>query len=139
MKFDTYASTHSNESDGNHQSRTRSSYLSLTSEHSEGREMSPFLDPIIDSADNMNVKNPSPVYRRVTDFKTGFDNFISFSEKRGTLYFCVFLFTIYFAVGAAVYSLLFEKWTIIDSLYFTVVTFTTCGKIFHRLSFLLSL
>ena len=41
---------------------------------------------------------------------------------------CLFIFIALLAVGVIAYSFVFEHWTIIDSLYFTVVMLTTCGS-----------
>jgi potassium channel subfamily K len=40
---------------------------------------------------------------------------------------CLFYTSIYMVVSVIAFSFVFEKWTIIDSLYFAVSTFTTCG------------
>lgn len=40
---------------------------------------------------------------------------------------CFLIFVALLAVGGLAYSFVFERWTIIDSLYFTVVMLTTCG------------
>jgi potassium channel subfamily K len=40
---------------------------------------------------------------------------------------CLFYTSIYMGVSVIAFSFVFEKWTIIDSLYFAVSTFTTCG------------
>jgi hypothetical protein len=40
---------------------------------------------------------------------------------------CIFAILVYLSIGVAAYSYVFENWCIVDSLYFTVVTFTTVG------------
>lgn len=40
---------------------------------------------------------------------------------------CLFYVFIYFASAVIAYSYVFEKWPIVDSLYFAVATFTTVG------------
>eukprot|EP00978_Attheya_sp_CCMP212_P015584 scaffold40119_cov38-Attheya_sp.AAC.1 len=40
---------------------------------------------------------------------------------------CLFCTSIYMGVSVVAFSFVFEKWTIIDSVYFAVSTFTTCG------------
>jgi hypothetical protein len=40
---------------------------------------------------------------------------------------CFLMFVALLAVGVLAYSFLFERWTIIDSLYFTVIMLTTTG------------
>mmetsp|Transcript_12973 Transcript_12973/g.14609 ORF Transcript_12973/g.14609 Transcript_12973/m.14609 type:complete len:329 (+) Transcript_12973:64-1050(+) len=57
-------------------------------------------------------------------FEMGFQDF---TEKRSVLALCALFFIFYLALGTFAYSYYFEKWSIIDSMYFTVVTFTTCG------------
>ena len=48
-------------------------------------------------------------------------------ENRPILKLCAWYLTIYLGVAVLAFSYVFEKWTIIDSLYFAVSTFTTCG------------
>jgi len=43
------------------------------------------------------------------------------------LWVCIVSIVIYLAVGSISYSYVFENWTIVDSLYFSMVTFTTVG------------
>jgi len=59
--------------------------------------------------------------------RAGFDDFKGFSKKSGTIKYCAALFILYFLTGTLVYTFLFEKWSIKDSMYFITVTFTTCG------------
>jgi potassium channel subfamily K len=40
---------------------------------------------------------------------------------------CLIYTSIYMGISVIAFSFVFEKWTIIDSLYFAVSTFTTCG------------
>lgn len=40
---------------------------------------------------------------------------------------CVYAILVYLGIGIVAFSFVFEQWCIIDSLYFTVVTFTTVG------------
>lgn len=48
-------------------------------------------------------------------------------ENRPILKLCAGYLTIYLGVAVLAFSYIFESWTIIDSLYFAVSTFTTCG------------
>lgn len=68
-----------------------------------------------------------PLHHRLQVVRAGFDDFKGFSKKAGTIRYCAALFLLYFLTGTLVYSFLFEKWSIRDSMYFIVVTFTTCG------------
>jgi hypothetical protein len=43
------------------------------------------------------------------------------------LWVCVVAIVVYLAVGSISYSYVFESWSIVDSLYFSMVTFTTVG------------
>lgn len=43
------------------------------------------------------------------------------------LWVCVVAMVVYLAVGSISYSYVFEQWSIVDSLYFSMVTFTTVG------------
>ena len=71
--------------------------------------------------------NRFPVHHRIQEGKSGFDEFKGFAERGHTIRYCMLLFILYFATGTLVYSFFFNKWSIQDSMYFTVVTFTTCG------------
>jgi hypothetical protein len=44
-----------------------------------------------------------------------------------TLKLCAIYLAIYLAIAIVAFSHIFEKWSIIDSIYFAVSTFTTCG------------
>jgi len=62
------------------------------------------------------------------------DDNISFSfqfdttkHKHRILIKCLFAILLYMSCGVLSYSYIFEKWPIVDSLYFSVVTFTTVG------------
>ena len=58
-------------------------------------------------------------------FTVGLDDF---SKRTSTLLFSSFLISLYLLCGVVGFSLLSpQRWTIIDSLYFTAVTFTTTG------------
>lgn len=66
--------------------------------------------------------------------KTQPDDNISFSfqfdttkHKHRILIKCLFAIIFYMSCGVLSYSYIFEKWPIVDSLYFSVVTFTTVG------------
>ena len=48
-------------------------------------------------------------------------------HKHRILIKCLFAILLYMSCGVVSYSYIFEKWPIIDSLYFSVVTFTTVG------------
>jgi Ca2+-binding EF-hand superfamily protein len=66
-------------------------------------------------------------HRLVLEGRAGFDNYQRFSKKACTVKYCTALFLLYFVTGTLVYTFLFEKWSMKDSMYFIVVTFTTCG------------
>ena len=55
----------------------------------------------------------------------GFERYEDFAQKRSTIYFCLALFLVYFLGGTFSFSYLLEKWSLVDSMYYTVVTFTT--------------
>lgn len=57
-------------------------------------------------------------------FEKGYDEF---TEKKSVLFLCLFVFLAYMLLGTFAFSYYFENWTPIDAMYFTVVTFTTCG------------
>ena len=70
---------------------------------------------------------------KVKQKKKNNDDVISFSftydiNKRSVLLKCLLAIILYMICGVACYSGgIFDKWSIIDSLYFSVVTFTTVG------------
>jgi hypothetical protein len=68
-----------------------------------------------------------PIHHRPLEGKAGFEDFKGFSKKSHTIKYCAALFILYFLTGTLVYTFLFKKWSIQDSMYFIVVTFTTCG------------
>lgn len=49
------------------------------------------------------------------------------THRRNALLKCLLVVAGYMAVGALAFSRVFERWPIVDSLYFSVVTFTTVG------------
>jgi len=56
------------------------------------------------------------------------DDLVTFEYSSKALINCFIAFFIYLAIGAVTFSyILSDKWTVIDSMYFAVVTFTTCG------------
>ena len=64
------------------------------------------------------ISNPPPNDRRQPSFADGF--------QPATLAFreCFVYFVLYLGVGVCAYSFVFEEWSIIDSLYFSVTTFS---------------
>lgn len=48
-------------------------------------------------------------------------------HKYRILFRCQLAILAYMAVGVVAFSWIFEKWPVVDSLYFSVVTFTTVG------------
>ena len=48
-------------------------------------------------------------------------------ENRPILRLCAWYLTLYLVVAVVAFSYVFERWTVIDSLFFAVSTFTTCG------------
>jgi hypothetical protein len=44
---------------------------------------------------------------------------------------CVFAIVAYLAIGAIAYTRIFERWSLIDALYFSVASFSTVGKHTH--------
>lgn len=55
-----------------------------------------------------------------------FSSGMSYTDSND-LVLVIVMIVLYVGAGAYAFSVLFDKWTIIDSIYFTVVTFTTCG------------
>jgi potassium channel subfamily K len=53
--------------------------------------------------------------------------FVASEADMQVLKLCAFYTAIYMGVAVIAFSFVFEKWTIIDSMYFAVSTFTTCG------------
>lgn len=44
---------------------------------------------------------------------------------------CVFAIVAYLSVGAIAYTRIFERWSLVDALYFSVASFSTVGKHTH--------
>jgi potassium channel subfamily K len=53
--------------------------------------------------------------------------FVASGADMEVLKLCLFYTSIYMGISIIAFSFVFEKWTVIDSLYFAVSTFTTCG------------
>ena len=62
--------------------------------------------------------------REDASFSVSFDNS---QHKDLILIRCLLAIVMYMAVGVVSYSRIFEKWPIVDAIYFSVVTFTTVG------------
>jgi hypothetical protein len=69
------------------------------------------------------VPNPSPT-RRVNKNQIEYDDV---KTSRKTTFISTGVILLYLGIGVISYSYVFESWSIIDSLYFSVVTFTTVG------------
>ncbi|GMH75128.1 hypothetical protein TL16_g06660 [Triparma laevis f. inornata] len=73
--------------------------------------------------DAYKIPNPDPTRRsRKSDMV-----YDEFKASKRTRYLAVGIILTYLLIGMVSFSFIFEKWTIIDSLYFSVVTFTTVG------------
>mmetsp|Transcript_5303 Transcript_5303/g.7503 ORF Transcript_5303/g.7503 Transcript_5303/m.7503 type:complete len:350 (+) Transcript_5303:622-1671(+) len=55
------------------------------------------------------------------------DGYTAFENTRTAVELAVFYLAIYITVGVVAFSFVFERWTIVKSVYFCVVTFTTVG------------
>eukprot|EP00549_Striatella_unipunctata_P015205 CAMPEP_0118702200 /NCGR_PEP_ID=MMETSP0800-20121206/17737_1 /TAXON_ID=210618 ORGANISM="Striatella unipunctata, Strain CCMP2910" /NCGR_SAMPLE_ID=MMETSP0800 /ASSEMBLY_ACC=CAM_ASM_000638 /LENGTH=400 /DNA_ID=CAMNT_0006603331 /DNA_START=81 /DNA_END=1283 /DNA_ORIENTATION=+ len=53
--------------------------------------------------------------------------YVEFTDSFSALQLGIFFVVGYFLLGVLAFSYVFENWTILDSLYFTVITFTTVG------------
>lgn len=74
---------------------------------------------------NVNVVAPSSTPPgKPIGFAAGF---VGFYDSRVALNLALVNFAIYLGLGVLAFCFLFEKWTVIDALYFGVVTFTTIG------------
>ena len=62
-----------------------------------------------------------------TTTSTNFKEWAAKFDADFSLWECLYLTLILLAIGVAVFTLLVEKWSIIDSLYFTLVLLTTVG------------
>mmetsp|Transcript_16552 Transcript_16552/g.34156 ORF Transcript_16552/g.34156 Transcript_16552/m.34156 type:complete len:687 (-) Transcript_16552:18-2078(-) len=69
------------------------------------------------------VPNPQPT-RRNQRSRLTYENVKS---SRSTVFACVGLIVAYLLLGMIAFSYIFEGWDAVDSLYFSVVTFTTVG------------
>jgi hypothetical protein len=79
------------------------------------------------SASHKTVVHQPPPQRR--GFSVGFDNY--FETSQGVSLACLHV-AIYYVLAVVAYSFVFEKWTVIDSVYFATVTFTTIGTWIER-------
>ena len=60
--------------------------------------------------------------------KDGFSlGFVSFFDSSAGIMFALLNLAIYYASAVIAFSFTLEKWTIIDSLYFATITFTSVG------------
>lgn len=57
-------------------------------------------------------------------FGSGYDDYESSS---GIIVLSIVAFVMYLMIGAVAFCWYYEHWNLIDAMYFTVVTFTTCG------------
>mmetsp|Transcript_13309 Transcript_13309/g.19939 ORF Transcript_13309/g.19939 Transcript_13309/m.19939 type:complete len:133 (+) Transcript_13309:78-476(+) len=70
---------------------------------------------------------PHPNGSESTTTSTNFKEWAAKFDADFSLWECLYLTLILLAIGVAVFTLLVEKWSIIDSLYFTLVLLTTVG------------
>ena len=86
---------------------------------------------LYNEASSENNSNPTFDHQNNTaDTGTGDSFSLSFDKslhKNRILKRCLLAMLVYMGVGVASFSRIFEKWPIVDSLYFSVVTFTTVG------------
>jgi potassium channel subfamily K len=73
------------------------------------------------------VSTPSSVGESEQEIPSLTSEFVASEADMEVLKLCLFYTSIYMGVSVIAFSFVFEKWTIIDSLYFAVSTFTTCG------------
>jgi len=76
----------------------------------------------------MMSSNNMSFIQRISKTRGGFNAYDGFSESQhgSTCYYSYFfIFSLYFVVGIIGYTVLFQEWSIQDSLYFAVITFTT--------------
>jgi hypothetical protein len=88
--------------------------------------MDPQTSPLLGSDRSTASCNELESDRRTSQIRFGFDEFNTFSKNSNTIRKCIIAFISYFVIGVVLFSG-FAKWTIIDSMYFTSVTVTTCG------------
>lgn len=71
----------------------------------------------------------SPFVREeVTEQELSFSQgYQSFEHSGKALRLCLYHLVVYFLLAAGAYSYVFEKWPLVDSIYFATVTFTTIG------------
>jgi hypothetical protein len=74
-------------------------------------------------------KNPSQQQPRIIDPEAPSLTLGDFSETTlDVFYLCTVYLSTYIFIAVMAFSFVFEKWSIIDSVYFAVSTFTTVGK-----------
>jgi potassium channel subfamily K len=73
------------------------------------------------------VSTPSSVEETQQEIPSLTSEFVASEADMEVLKLCLFYTVIYMGISVIAFSFVFERWTIIDSLYFAVSTFTTCG------------
>lgn len=87
----------------------------------DARENSPLLQSDSDASSGSETPTATaPLPSLSEEYKT-------FMRSRNVLLFCAFHMLIFYSVAVIAYSFYFERWNIIDSLYFATVTFLTIG------------
>jgi len=75
-----------------------------------------------------NLQNRQLGGEKYSSICASFDDLVTFEHSSKALVNCFIAFFIYLAIGAVTFSyILSDKWPVIDSMYFAVATFTTCG------------
>jgi hypothetical protein len=74
-------------------------------------------------------KHPSPQQQPIIDPESPSLTLGDFSDTTlDVFYLCTVYLSTYILIAILAFSFVFEKWSIIDSVYFAVSTFTTVGK-----------
>jgi potassium channel subfamily K len=73
------------------------------------------------------VRTPSSFGETEQEIPSLTSEFVASEADMEVLKLCLFYTVIYMGISVIAFSFVFERWTIIDSLYFAVSTFTTCG------------
>lgn len=83
--------------------------------------------PLSTCHNQFKVTNPEP-FRRTRDFLHEGEQHLETSFVSSTSFRAMALIISYLLLGVGGFSYAFEDWSIVDSIYFSVVTFTTVGK-----------
>jgi potassium channel subfamily K len=103
-----------------------SAFKNATSRCSDSRNESSRLLEERSSGDP-GAHNPSSSGRQLIPELSFSQGYQTFEHSKKALRLCLYHLVFYFLLATSAYSYVFEKWPVVDSLFFATVTFTTVG------------